>query len=469
MVAVGSRLIAEGTETPFTCATCASLVDSPRLIATAIGAACVSCGRIYPTFDGVACLVPDPERFRFEQLSHLQDYCFVTERRRREIGDERRNPHLLALTRERLLRLLYAMDVERKLLTDVLSTVIQGLDADAARIVPGSAAPSRDLRVLDMYETLFRDWVWGDRESDRGLSLVERLACESVPPGSTGRFEFGRLAVFGAGACRLAADVHRLLGPVATYALDVNPVPLLIAERLLRGAVVEAFEYPIGPRGIVQMAVLQRLCCTFDVPPGLELVLADARRPPFASGELDSVLTPWFIDVVAADIPETAAAIHRVLRPGGFWLNLGPLRFAGSAARRYCIEEVREHVQASGFELVSELTEDVPYFDSPHAGSRRIETVYGFAARRVAPPLSVPAPVSEEPAWVSDVNRPIPKVQGLEALQERLVVGAGALSLIDGRRSTFDIACALGQELGVQPQRLVEPLRSLLVSLIISR
>lgn len=457
---------AEGDETAFSCPTCAEVARAAPLRVARGGAACLGCGRLYPVLGGVACLVPDPERFRFEQLHKLQDYALVTERRQRDIGAERRNPQLLDLTRERLLRLIHAMDVERALVSEVLSWVVDGLDADAARTVPGSAVPSRDVSVLEMYETVFRDWGWGEAENERALAVTLRLARAAYGV-DTGAVELGRLAVFGAGACRLAADVHRTLRPHATHALDINPLPLLIAERVLRGGVVEAYDYPVGPRGIEHMAVLQRLRCSAEVPEGLLLTLADARVPPFASSSLDCVLTPWFIDVVAADVPETAATIHRVLRPGGVWLNQGPLRFSGSASRRYSIEEVLELVRSSGFEVVAELDEDLPYFDSPHAGSRRLETVYGFAARKVGPAAPV-ARVSDDPVWALDVTRPIPAVPELGALQERLVFSAGALSLIDGERSIVDLAEALGNELGIEPARLVTPLKSLLLTLLVA-
>ena len=42
-------------------------------------------------------------------------------------------------------------------------------------------------------------------------------------------------------------------------------------------------------------------------------------------------MTPSFIDAADVNPRVTAAAINRVLRPGGRWLNFGPLRFNGAA------------------------------------------------------------------------------------------------------------------------------------------
>jgi hypothetical protein len=413
-------------------------------------------------------LVPDFQRFQFEQRRALHDYLTVTAQRQREIGAERRNEGLLELTRERLLRLLRAMDVERALISDVLEPLTRGLDQRVLEAVPGAPYPTRELRVLEMYETVFRDWGWGDPENDRALDVLERLVaaarCALGQP-----LELGKLAVFGAGACRLAADVHRTLGPSVTVALDINPLPLLIGERLLRGGVVDLYEYPVGARGIANMAVLQQLHCRLPPRQGLVLALADTREPPFAADSLDSVLTPWYIDVVEAELVDTAATIHRVLRSGGMWFNQGPLRFTGPAARLYCIEEVHELVQKSGFELVATLSEDIPYFDSPHAGSRRIETVYGFAARKSGPAPVVPERAKPEPAWLRDVSEPIPFSPELHDLEVRFVFSAGAVSLIDGARSVKDLAEALGGELQLDPAQLIEPIRSFLGSVLPGR
>jgi len=420
-------------------------------------------------------LVPEPERYRFQQLRNVEDYLALTLERRREISAEQQNPELLSLTRDRLSRLIHAMEVERALVEDVLAPITCGLDAQVARSVPSSALPARNISVLEMYETTFRDWAWGDAESERALSLVARLARAATAGSSSGPREaaLGTLAVFGAGACRLAVDVHRSLGPVATFALDMNPLPLLIAHRVLRGEVVDLYEYPVGARGTDNMAVLQRLQCRVAVPAGLTLVLADGRQPPFGPGSLDTVLTPWYIDVVAADVSETAATMHRLLRQGGIWLNQGPLRFTGAASGLYCIEEVRELVVASGFEIIAEITEDQPYFDSPFAGSRRVETVYSFAAKKVGPAPRVPragaGAARAEPSWMLDATKPIPVLPGLEELQERFVVSAGAISLIDGTRSIVDLAEALGHELGIEPQKMIEPVRTLLVTLLLGK
>jgi uncharacterized protein YbaR (Trm112 family) len=335
---------------------------------TAAALHCQACARGYPLIGEIPCLVPDPPLFRAHWLGQLEEYLAITETRVRELGNERRGEHLLPQTRQRLLSVIRAMDVERASIRERFAALVAGVERLPASAIPTSFVRAGDLPILKCYENVFRDFAWGQRESKLALEHVARLASAAL----------GQMAVFGAGAGRLALDVHRALAPEQSFALDINPLPLLIADELMRGRTLELYEFPIAPHTAEGVAVLERLSYPESVPPGLTLVFADARTPPFRPASLDTVLTPWFIDAVGRDVRETAATIRRVLRPGGMWLNLGPLRFEGPLSRVYAIEEVLELVKQSGFELVQHFREDVPYFDSPFSGSRRHETVFTY-------------------------------------------------------------------------------------------
>jgi hypothetical protein len=161
----------------------------------------------------------------------------------------------------------------------------------------------------------------------------------------------------------------------------------------------------------------------------------------------------------------TAAAINRVLRPSGRWINFGPLRFNGAASRQYTIEEVREIVSEGGFAIGQEAREAVPYFASPDSGSHRVETVFGFAAHKTAaiPAVDLPA---VDPKWITDPRAAIPRLPDWEALRRSAVFTNGVISMIDGRRSIAEIAAALGKSWSVDPATLEDPLRAFLGRLI---
>jgi hypothetical protein len=387
-------------------------------------------------------------------LRRLDDYTSHVEMRVQELQREAESPDLLPRTQKRLSRIAngFALQLE------TVSSLFDALDADTdemvAAAIPSRPEPSLQPAILECYEHIFRDWAWGERECALTLDFIKPLLPVGLP----------RVAVYGAGAGRLAVDLHQVCGSEHTLALDVNPLPFLVADKLLAGETVELPEFPVDPNSDDVVVVPRQLTRPFAVRDGFSLVFADALRPPIAPGTLDAVVTSWFIDVARADLRHTAAAINRVLRPGGLWVNLGPLRFQAVLSRAYTIEEAHEIVGGTAFELVSHDRRDLPYLDSPVSGSRRTDTVFRFAARKIgeAPSVEIPDPA---PPWVANPLVPIPITQALVALGRTSMFTTGVLSMIDGQRSILDLARELGAAWGVEPARLQDELRAFLARL----
>jgi hypothetical protein len=392
----------------------------------------------------VPCLVEDPALWRELWRTRLEDYVRAGEARLRALAVEIDQPNRFASTRARLERVRSAIAEDLRSYSELFR--------DFAAAAPGGApalphAPANAV-VAEYSENLFRDFVWGRAEAAATLELVRRLA-----PGP-----LGKTAVYGVGTGRLALDIQQLLDAERTFGFDLNPLPLLVTSRLLSGDTIDLYEFPPSPHSTAETAVRQRLSLAVSKPEQLVLAFADALRPPLAPGYLDTVVTPWFIDAVPADIRETAAAVNRALRPGGHWLNFGPLRFKGAIAQRYTIEEVEEAVTDSGFALGPRFHEDVPYFHSPHSGAHRTERVFAFAGTKIGDARAVPARPLFEP-WLSDPGTPIPALPSLAALQRSSAFTAGIVAMVDGRRSLADIAQQLSQEWQVPSERLLTELR----------
>ena len=423
--------------------------------------ACAACGVAYPPVGEVPCLVPDPGLWRARWAQRVDHYLTAAARRIAELNIERSADGLLRSTRERLIAIMAALSADRDVVAQLLSP-LQGAAAQpqAPSLIPTASAPSADYEVLKFSENLFRDWVWGDAESDAALALVRGLL-DAAGAGESP----GTVAVFGAGAGRLAVDLHRTLRPACLVALDINPLPLLVAAELVAGGEMTLHEFPIGPHGQRGVALRRTLRCRFPVDDTLAFVIADGLRPPLAPASVDLVVTPWFIDAADVDPRVTAAAINRVLRPSGRWINFGPLRFNGAASRQYTIDEVREIVSEGGFAIDQEAREAVPYFASPDSGSHRLETVFGFAAHKTAaiPAVDLPA---VDPKWITDPRAAIPRLPDWDALRRSAVFTNGVISMIDGRRSIAEIAVVLGKSWGVEPATLEDPLRAFLSRLI---
>jgi len=419
------------------------------------GLACARCGSGYPVFAGIPCLVDDPALWRTVWLRRLDDYSNGVERRVASLEHEvETSADLLPRTRERLLRIAAGFSAQLGAIDTLFEPLQRGADPVARMAVPSRPEPGREAAILACYEHVFRDWAWGGPEGEATLGLVAPLVPEGLP----------RVAVYGAGAGRLAVDLHQTRAPGATFALDINPLPFLAAGRILAGERVVLPEFPVDPNAADVVVVAHSLTRPFAPRPGFSFVFADALRPPFAPGSLDAVVTSWFIDVAHADLRQTAAAINRVLRPGGLWVNLGPLRFHAQLSRSYVIEEVMELVGRAAFEVVSHDRQDLPYFDSPASGSRRTDTVFRFAARKQAEAGAVDLPESLPP-WVANPMVPIPITPALVQLGRTTMFTTGVLSMIDGTRSIVDLARELEKAWGVDPARLQDELRAFLAQL----
>jgi hypothetical protein len=228
----------------------------------------------------------------------------------------------------------------------------------------------------------------------------------------------------------------------------------LLASRVVQGQTVPFFEFPIAPVSKASFAVL-REC---KAPAGLAsealatfgLLLGDATMPPLKHGSVDTVITPWYIDIVSQDLIDCVRGINRLLASGGVWLNTGPLAFSHrNEAWCYSQEEVLELLTANGFEVVAAERSSVPYLQSPSSAHGRIERVFSFAARKVAQ-AATPKPHSYLPAWARDADRPVPDLDEFVVASAHFLLKAQALASIDGKRTIDEIAVLVAKRYGLQ-------------------
>lgn len=419
------------------------------------GLRCQRCGTGFPILGTLPCLTSDPVLWRTMWLRRLDDYSAGIEAR---IGALRQQVEsgtgLAPLTRTRLDRLAGGLAHQLETVAGLFEPLDTGGDPLLSSVMPGGTDQGGDAAVLERYELLFRDWAWGSPEVEQARDFAAPL----LPAG------LDRIAVFGHGASRLAVELHQTRTPTRTLALDLSPLPLLVADRVLAGESVSLPEFPVEPRSGDDVVVMRELARPFPVREGFSLAIADALRPPVRAGSLDAVVTTWFLDEAAADLAQTAAIINRVLQPGGWWVNVGPLRFQGDLARTYTIGEVREIAAAAGFELGAQGPDDqrdLPVLNSPVSGARRTELVFRFAVRKVteAGTVELGQPL---PPWVVNLSQPIPITPGMVALGRSSMFTAGVLGMIDGNRSVLDVARELGRAWGVDPTRLQDELRAFL-------
>jgi hypothetical protein len=417
-----------------------------------VALACGACGLEFPRLGEVLCLYRDPGRQLGDWRRQAQRFVELSAGSVEAMDEQGKRDDLLPATRGRLQRLRDANAKNAERLVQLLSEA--GLPPDSKAKASGSA-----FTLIEYYTHVLRDWVWdqdGGGENGRAAELVTSALGEAK--------SVGRVLVLGAGPCRLAYDLHMALGAELTVALDINPLLLLAAARTLFGKPWSLYEFPPEPRDLASVAVDHELRAPRGRPERFHLLLADAFAPPLRPGSFDTVVTPWFIDIVPVDVRQSLALIHGLLAPGGRWLNFGPLAYERERApyQRYTPEELAELAGLAGFELGPPRRERLEFLRSPWSGGARTEEVLAFAARKrePAPPADL-----DPPAWLMLPHLPIPRFAGLDGYQPEHPMLGYLAAQIDGRTTLEDLAARMIRDHGARQETALEGTRAALMLL----
>ena len=419
---------------------------------------CKACDVDFPLIDGIPWLFAEPQATLGEWRGRLQ---FALQTLGHEIAGlerELKSKDLSPLARRRVERYRKCVESHRKKLNKILRPIdVQSLQGNLESYLALRTRLPSDQGLNTYYANVHRDWAWGDEENAASLKQVRAVLHEHA--------ELGKVLVLGAGAGRLAYDIHTTIDCAATVAVDFNPLLMFIARAVTGGAQVNLYEFPIAPRALEDDAVLRKLAAPEAVDENFHLVLADALRPPFAEGAFDTVVTPWLIDIVSEDMTVFAARINRLLKEGGRWVNFGSLAFASPLKSRcYSPEEVKAIVAESGFSdpFVSQAT--IPYMCSPASRHARRERVFTFAAYKER---SVDRPERHValPDWLVTGKEPVPLSPSFRQQAMTTQIYSFIMSLIDGKRSIRDMAVVLEKQRLMTKEEAIPAIRSFLTKM----
>jgi SAM-dependent methyltransferase len=229
--------------------------------------------------------------------------------------------------------------------------------------------------LLQNYDYIFRDWVWGEDENRKSTELIS-----SILPGG---YSPKRVLVLGSGAGRLAYDLNKLFQPDSVTLVDRNPLLMMVAKSLISGESLNLVEFPYLPSSLEGIGIDHTITGVLDNSSNFQFVLADIKDFDFAQNQYDLIVTPWLIDVLDMDFPRFSAWLSEHLESSALWINYGPLGFNSHKLKHcYSFEEARHIVQKAGFLFENESLERVEYMKSPYSLSSRVETVFTFSARK---------------------------------------------------------------------------------------
>lgn len=419
---------------------------------------CKACKVEFPSVADIPWLFAEPDASLAEWRNRLAFALQTLDREIAAIDTELNDAATAELTRARTSRYREALADHRGKLAELLQPV--GLHGSAGTYESYLALRTRlptDQGLNTYYPNIHRDWCWGKDENDASLRQIRDVLGQETDTGTT--------LVLGAGAGRLAYDIHIGLAADLTVAFDFNPLLMLVAQQMAAGSSLELYEFPIAPKESDDDAVLRTLSAPAAAGDGFVTVLGDALRPPFAAGVFDTVVTPWLIDIISEDLPVFAARINGLLKPGGRWINFGSLSFAtAQRSRRYARDEVCAIVASQGFAapIVAEAT--IPYMNSPASRHGRLETTCSFAAAKIA--TADPAPRHRAlPDWIVTGKEAVPPHPSFRTQAMTTQVYAFVMTLIDGRRSIEDMALIFEQKQLMPRAEAIPAIRGFLIKM----
>ncbi len=419
---------------------------------------CKACKIDFPSIDGIPWMFAEPQASLGEWRGRLQFALQKLSRESAQLEDELKNKELRPLTKRRIARYRKATESHRRSLQKLLQPVdVQSLHGDYESYLALRTRLPTDQALHTYYANVHRDWAWGDEENKASLKQVRSVLHDSA--------ELGNVLVLGAGAGRLAYDIHMQMDCTTTVAMDFNPLLLLIAQSVMAGNGLKMYEFPIAPKSLEDDAVLRTLSAPEVVRDGFHLVLGDALRAPFAQQAFDTVVTPWLIDIISEDLPVLAARINGLLKPNGRWVNFGSLAFANpERARCYSPEETKAIIAENGFSdpYVSEAT--IPYMCSPASRHGRQEKVFSFSAYRERQ-AEQPSRHHALPDWIVTGKEPVPLTPSFRSQAMTTQIYSFIMSLIDGKRSLKDMAIVLEKQKLMTREEAEPAIRSFLTKM----
>ncbi|CAO2654360.1 Nn.00g110930.m01.CDS01 [Neocucurbitaria sp. VM-36] len=221
-----------------------------------------------------------------------------------------------------------------------------------------------ELQVVNLaFSHLSRDWsTQGAKERQAVFPPVLHGLEQHF--GGSGRGK--KVLVPGSGMGRLASDIADLGYNVTANELDYSSI---LAYHMLTNHTSSLHQHTLQPfvtKWTYQADSSSRYSA-ITVPDHwpnktVKLVEGDFLNVFPQDAEFDAVVTLFFIDI-SDNVVNFLSNIHRLLKPGGVWINLGPLKWGTHTALQLSADEVLQ---------LADLLE----FDVNHASRKSIDSLY---------------------------------------------------------------------------------------------
>ncbi len=390
--------------------------------------------RYYPVVGGLPWLLPNPGNSILDWGGKLHHFSQVLAHEIKALEQEIQRANIRTTTVQRLQLLLEGKQAFLRRVAELMMPVVATPVASKSVYEALRDKAPNTQNLLSYEANLYRDWAWGEEEN----TLTANIVLEHIS-------ENRRCLVLGAGAGRLAYDLHVQSSAALTVATDINPLLLLAAKHILEGNELAIHEFPLHPKTESDVAVLHTIkgCKS---PDNFHLLFSDATKPSFQHACFDTVVTPWFVDIQPLEFSRFIKQLNQYVPVGGTWVNFGSLVFNQNRdAYCYAIDEVKEIANEQGFTIEKIDQHEIPYLKSPHNAGYRMENIWAWKAVKHKDVSALSSP-QVLPGWLLDPTQPVPKAEYLEQFAFTYRIYAQLAAEVDGRTSIEKIGKKLAKQ-----------------------
>ena len=230
-----------------------------------------------------------------------------------------------------------------------------------------------------------RDWCWKQRAEDEIATILNTVTSQVDAFAD----DVDAVLVPGAGASRFACELATKYDN--TYAFDYSVHMAQIFYDLLqsdltlhrvhfRSNVVRTEDLVVKDNLSLDPPDSTRLRSQLEKG-NLTYFVGDALNVPMPGDSLSAIACIYFIDIVP--LKEHLNEIRRMLKPGGLFINYGPLRYMrGDIANMLSGEEVLELFRQSGFDILADDVVTNTQLASSPAITSTMSNSFTFVARK---------------------------------------------------------------------------------------
>lgn len=315
---------------------------------------CPNCGYEYVVFENIPILLKDARPSLTASWHQHKIFISENEERLEEVRDARGRQPARAALLDRAIRAYERNNVYHR-----------GLQAAIERRVPRSEIDEleksgrlpKQYTLAEGIAFFHRDWSWSQRAEDEIATIVstvfdqvdafaEDVDSVLVPGAGAGRF-----------ACELAAKFDTCFA--FDYSLHMAQIfyDLVAENRTLyrvnfRSNVAKTEDVVVEDKLSLDAPGSNRIRSQVESG-NLSYFVGNALDVPLPGSSLSAIACVYFIDIVP--IKAHLNEIRRTLKPGGLFINLGPLRYMrGDVANMLSGEEILTLFSESGFDILAD-------------------------------------------------------------------------------------------------------------------